>query len=183
MSNKNRNIIFKRALATILLGLFFVLPATSQDKKKIVIRQADKQEYQKQGSNDVFWLVGNVVYEHEGALMKCDSSIYYRSQNKFEAFGNVRINQGDTLRMTGDQMEYDGTTRLLHIIGNVSLTDGKMNLVSDEITYDRSLDLAYYNSGGRLTQEDNILSSRIRNVFHFQSNFGSRMYTAVIHGE
>jgi len=155
------NNILLKALATFLLGLFLFLPSQAQNKKKIVIRQADIHEYKKINGEDVAWLVGNVEYEHEGAIMNCDSSIYYRSQNRFEAFNNVRINQGDSIRMQGDKMTYDGTSKLMHITGNVWLTDGTMRLSCNEIIYDRAQNLAYYNSGGILTQDDNKLSSRL----------------------
>ena len=161
MIQQTPNNILLKALATFLLGLFLFLPSQAQNKKKIVIRQADIHEYKKINGEDVAWLVGNVEYEHEGAIMNCDSSIYYRSQNRFEAFNNVRINQGDSIRMQGDKMTYDGTSKLMHITGNVWLTDGTMRLSCNEIIYDRAQNLAYYNSGGILTQDDNKLSSRL----------------------
>jgi lipopolysaccharide export system protein LptA len=150
-----------KALALLMLGLFVCSQKLyAQEKKKIVIRHANNQEYKKENGNDLFWLVGDVEYDHEGATMKCDSSIYYRNENRFSAFGNVAINQGDTLFMYGDQLEYDGTGKLLHIMGNVRMRDKKMNLTSNEIIYDRKNNLAYYNSGGQLQQEDNLLRSR-----------------------
>ncbi len=156
---KNAHKIQLKALTTILLGLFFFGSALGQEKSKINIHLADKQVYKKVGENDIFWLTGNVEYEHQGAIMQCDSSIYYRSENRFNAYGNVRINQGDTLMMTGDQMTYDGTSKILHITGNVFLSERKMRLSCKEIIYDRNINLAYYNTGGVLTQEDNRLSS------------------------
>jgi hypothetical protein len=42
------NTTFTKALATLLLGLFLFTSTYAQEKKKIVIRQADKQEYKKQ---------------------------------------------------------------------------------------------------------------------------------------
>ena len=152
--------ISARALTYLMLGLFVSAQVYGQDKR-ISIKHADNQEYRKTDGNDVFWLVGNVVYEHEGSIMKCDSSIYFRSENRFSAFGNVRINQGDTLHMQGDQLEYDGTSKLLHIIGNVRMNDGQMNLSCQEIIYDRNQDIAYYNAGGTLVQGDNFLVSKM----------------------
>lgn len=161
LTKKKTYNISQQALTFFLLGLFFFTLAQAQEKKKIVIRQADKQTYQKQGVNDVFWLVGHVVYEHDGAVMSCDSSIYMRSANTFSAFGNVHINQADTIQLHGDMMEYDGDTRLLILRGNVRLFDGKMNLTCNEIVYDRNLGYAFYSDGGILNQSANKLVSRV----------------------
>ena len=160
------------ALTFLVLGLFVCSHAYGQGKKRITIKHANSQEYKKVDGNDIFWLVGNVQYEHEGALMACDSSIYYRSENKFYAYGNVHINQGDTLNMYGDELEYNGTSRLLHIIGNVRMNDGTMNLSCNEVIYDRTQQIAYYNAGGTLIQEDNTLVSKT-GIY----NAGSKLFT------
>lgn len=161
MTEKPKHKFSLKALTILLLGLFFFTLAQAQEKSKITIRQADKQTYKKQGGNDVFWLVGNVIYEHDGAIMHCDSSVYMRTENKFNAFGNVHINQGDTLNLYGDRMEYDGTARMLFLSGNVRMNDGKMRLACNEIMYDRNLGSAYYTTGGILNQQNNTLSSRV----------------------
>ena len=44
-------------------------------------------------------LVGHVQFSHDGVLLFCDSALYYESTNSFDAFGNVRMNQGDTLHL------------------------------------------------------------------------------------
>ena len=161
MRNQSGHNIQLKALATILLGLFFFGPCLGQTKKKIDIRHADIHEYKKINGDDLVWLVGNVEYEHEGAIMNCDSSIYYRSENRFNAFGNVRINQGDSIFMKGDKMTYDGVSKMLHISGNVFLTEGRMRLSTDEIIYDRTQNIAYYNSGGTLIEDQTMLSSKM----------------------
>lgn len=137
------------------------MPGFGQNKTKITIRKADNQEYKKVNGDDIFWLIGNVEYEHEGAIMNCDSSIYYRTENRFNAYGNVRINQGDSINMRGDKMTYNGASQLLHITGNVFLTEGKMRLSTDEIIYDRAQNIAYYNSGGTLAENQTLLSSKM----------------------
>ncbi len=161
MTEKIHHKIALKALAIFLLGLFFFQAAQAQEGTKIAIRQADKHTYKKIAANDVAWLVGNVIYEHEGAVMHCDSSAFMRTENKFSAFGNVHINQGDTLHLYGDQMEYDGLTRMVFLSGNVRLNDGKMRLECNEIVYDRNLGSAYYTTGGVLNQQNNRLTSRV----------------------
>lgn len=170
MININTYKTFK-ALAILLLGLFFFTPSFGQETKKIRILHADHL-YKRPGDDDVNRLIGHVKYEHEGAKMQCDSSIYFRNENRFEAYGNVRINQGDTINLTGDKVTYSGASRLLHVTGNVFMSDGSMRLQTEEIIYDRAQNIAYYNGGGHLVQEGNTLKSKMG--FY---NTGSKRFT------
>ena len=42
-------------------------------------------------------LRGNVRFRHDSALLYCDSAYFYEKRNSLDAFGRVRIEQGDTL--------------------------------------------------------------------------------------
>lgn len=159
MITRKRHKFFYNALTCLVLGLFVSTNAVSQNKN-ISIKNADSQTYKQVDGNDIVWLVGNVIYEHEGALMTCDSSIYFRSENRFNAFGNVRINQGDTLIIQGDMLEYDGSTKLMHLTNNVEMQDGDMTLFCEEITYNRQDATAYYTTGGTFKQNENTLVSK-----------------------
>lgn len=134
---------------------------TGQEPKgaRITIQNADKGIYQKrQGKNR---LLGNVVFEHEGALMYCDSAWLFSEENRIKAFENVKINQGDTIFLWGDYLEYSGNTRLARVTGEeVRLQDPEMTLYTTELDYDRNQDLAYYHTGGRIEDEENELTSR-----------------------
>ena len=146
-----------------MLSCFFALSGIAQDQpekgKRILIKNADKGIYQKGiGRNR---LLGNVVFEHEGALMYCDSAWLYSQENRIEAFENVKINQGDTLFLWGDYLEYSGNTRKALVTGEeVKLQDPEMTLITDKLEYDRNKDLAYYYTGGVITSDENTLTSR-----------------------
>ena len=153
-------------VAWLLLAFIFSLSTYAQantlaqtKRKKITIQQADKGFYNK--GSDRNRLIGNVVFEHEGAIMYCDSAWLYGSENRIEAFQNVRINQGDTLNLWGDYLEYSGNTRKALVTGEeVKLKDPEMTLITDRLNYDRNLSLAFYTTGGRITNAENILVSQ-----------------------
>ncbi len=127
--------------------------------KKINIRQADKGYYNKAEAKNR--LIGNVIFEHDGALMYCDSAWLYAKDNRIQAFQKVRINQGDTLFLSGDYLEYSGETRLARVTGEVvELRDPQMTLITDELLLDRNTNIAYYTTGGTVTNKDNKLVSK-----------------------
>lgn len=82
-------------------------------------------------------LIDSVILYHDGATMYCDSAYLDDVSNSFQAFGNVKIKQGDTLTLTGDYMHYDGIYRLAKMRRNVVLEDkkAKMTLFTDSLNF------------------------------------------------
>ena len=66
-------------------------------------------------------LVGNVKLSHEGVFLDCDSARFYREDNSFDAYGHVKMVQGDTLSLVGDSLFYDGFALQAHARGEVVL--------------------------------------------------------------
>ena len=104
-------------------------------------------------------LVGNVRFSHDGVILDCDSALYYEATNSFDAFGHVRMNQGDTLTLTSDVLYYDGIDQLARARYYVVLEHGTMTIYTDSLDYDRLYGLGYYFEGGRVLDHDNELTS------------------------
>jgi lipopolysaccharide export system protein LptA len=140
--------ILKRYLFVLLL-LLFSLKAWSQSNRQIEVRNANSLEF-----NDSYSgaqrLIGEVIFQHEGTLLYCDSAYLYDQTNRLEAFSNVRI-VSDSATITGDKLFYDGKTRLADITGKkVILTDPSTRLITDHISFDTGKNLASYSNGGKI---------------------------------
>ncbi len=104
--------------------------------------------------------IGNVSFQHKGAILYCQTATQYEMSNTLEAFGNIRIVQGDTLTVTGDTLYYDGNTRFARVLGKkVILTDSKVTLTTRIIEYDLSRNRAYYPVRGVIVQDSSTLKS------------------------
>ena len=108
---------------------------------------------------DVQVLNGSVRFRHDNALLYCDSAYFYEKANSLDAFGNVRIVQGDTLFIYGDLLYYDGNSKLAKMRHNVRMVNRKTRLTTDSLNYDRNTNLAYYFTGGKIVDEVNTLTS------------------------
>ena len=104
-------------------------------------------------------LVGDVRFSHEGVRMSCDSALYYEATNSFDAFGRVRMNQGDTLLLDSEVLYYNGLDRLARARYDVVLKHGTMKIFTDSLDYDRLYDLGYFFEGGKVLDHDNQLTS------------------------
>ena len=104
-------------------------------------------------------LVGNVQFRHDDVFMYCDSALFYEASNSLDAFGNVRMVQGDTVSLAGDVLYYDGLEKLARVRYNVVLVHGQMTLYTDSLDYDRLYNVGYFFEGGRIVTEDNEMTS------------------------
>ena len=104
--------------------------------------------------------LGNVSFSHRGAILYCQSATQNEANNTLEAFGKVRIVQGDTLTITGDTLYYDGNTRFARVLGKkVVLTDKKVTLTTRVVEYDIQKNRAYYPVRGVIVQDSSTLKS------------------------
>ncbi|MBR4161322.1 MAG: LPS export ABC transporter periplasmic protein LptC [Bacteroidaceae bacterium] len=148
-------------LATLLFIIATLVPfdVLAQEESRIFLLHSDRLYHDSQIDTKAQILVGNVQFRHEDIFMYCDSALFYESSNSLNAFGNVRMNQGDTLNLTGDILYYDGTEKLARVRNNVVLIHGDMTLYTDSLDYDRLYNVGYFFEGGHLITKDNDLTS------------------------
>ena len=102
-----------------------------------------------------------VHFTHAGIEVWCDQAIHYAAENFFKAYGNVRMEQGDTITMTSKYAEYNGTTQFAFASGNVNMRNPQTSLQTDTLFFDRLKQQAYYRSGGTVRDSASVLKSRI----------------------
>jgi len=105
-------------------------------------------------------LFGHLKFRHKGVLMYCDRAIQNATTNVLEAYGNVRIVQGDTITVRSDTMYYYGNSRLANLQGRVTMKDRKMTLTTGHLDYDMAMGVAHYPNKGRIVDRENILTSQ-----------------------
>ena len=127
--------------------------------EQVEILGADSLEVSQTPGSAIRRLAGRVRLRHKGALMFCDLAIQNASANVVEAYGNVRILQGDTITVKGDTMYYYGNTRSSTLLNRVSLRDSRMILTTSRLDYDMANGVAHYPNKGRIVDNDNVLTS------------------------
>jgi len=131
---------------------------------KVFLENADVQSFDKEISEEIKVLTGNVIFRHDSSFMYCDSAYFYEQNSSLEAFSNVRMEQGDTLFVSGDYLFYDGNTRIAKIRYNVRMESIQpdssiVTLFTDSLNYDRTEDIGYYFEGGMIIDAENELTS------------------------
>ena len=138
------------------------LTAVSPDSTKeryVYLLHADETRFDQRVNPDAQILVGDVVFRHDSMYMYCDSALFYEKNNSLDAYGNVKMNQGDTLFLYGDRLHYNGDEMLAKVRENVVMIDKKMRLTTDSLNYDRTINLGYYFNWGTVEDTLNVLTS------------------------
>lgn len=134
-------------------------PKPRPTDKRIYLVHADELRYDQFQNNNAQVLKGNVHFDHMGARLYCDSANFFEESNSFEAFGHVKMYQGDTLSLFSDYAYYDGNDELARARYNVVLKHRKTTLYTDSLDYDRMYSLGYFFEGGKLVDNGSILTS------------------------
>lgn len=137
--------------------------ADRDDESRVFLEHADK--LMSKPYSDYQILVGDVKFRRGGMFMYCDSAHFYDQTGSFDAFGNVKMRQGDTLFIDGDELNYNDSLQLATIYAEfgrkVKLQNRDVTLLTDVFNYDMGLDLGYYDVGGELIDNQNRLTSVI----------------------
>jgi lipopolysaccharide assembly outer membrane protein LptD (OstA) len=133
--------------------------AKPEPEERIILKHADNLRFNENEMQSAQRLSGNVVLIHKGMTMFCDSAMLYEQSQTFDAFGHVKIVQGDTLTLTGDRLHYDGETLIAEMRFNVIMTHRDQKLYTDSLYYDRLYNMGYYEEGGKLIDGKNQLTS------------------------
>ncbi len=158
----------------LMLVLFVGISSTSFAQKKVKLQKADQLKGGRDSNGDRFErLIGNVVFVQNKTTIYCDSAYFYKSKNTVDAFGKVRITEGDSVTITASKLEYDGNAKVAKLRRNVVFTKlDQSTLYTDYLDYDRPKNLAYYFNGGKLVDSINVLKSN-KGYYDLNNNMAS----------
>ncbi len=157
----------------IILAFVAIVTAFAQKKsektepQRKMIHLLHANTLSKSADSERQTLRGDVKFRQEGCYMYCDSAYFYQSSNSMSAFGNVRMEQGDTLFLYCDSLDYNGDTMYgqlydhVHMIHRSKKTKSNTHLYTDYMTYDREIEEAQYPETGVMVDSLVHLRSQI----------------------
>jgi lipopolysaccharide export system protein LptA len=124
-----------------------------------------------------------VKFDHQGIDVYCDKAIFYQDENYFKAYGNVKMNQGDTIRMNSEYAEYNGNNQKAFASGDVVLNTPDNTLTTDTLYFNRIKQESYYDSGGKVRDTSSTITSRIGRYYMKDKKYVFRRNVVVQHPE
>lgn len=154
----------------LLFLLAFAAHFASAQRKTIEIKYAGFGEKDEEKFPGAQILTRNDAQQihifHDGIDMYCDKAIFYGKEDFVEAYGNVKMVQGDTVNLNSKYAEYSGKTQLAFASGDVILTEPQSTLTTDTLYFNRAKQEAYYKTGGKVVRDSSAtITSKIGRYF------------------
>lgn len=156
--------------STLFLSIFIIVSissvaqvgiATDTSKgKRLDIIGAERYNYQKVGTGDFVSLVGNVKIRQLLTYFYCDSAVLNQAENTVEAFGNVHINDADSVQIYSQYLKYLGKEKMAYLKKKVKLTDAHSVLTTDALDYNTFTHVGTYVDGGKVVDGKSVLTSK-----------------------
>ncbi len=160
--------VYKPLYLPLLLFIFLfiaVAPAAAQvqvaDTVRVIqiLQGSSLREKTVDSLNTYQTIAGNVILKEGLTIFNCDSAAINKRTNVMEAFGNIHINQHDSIHTYSQYLRYVGTDRIAYLKKDVRLTDKKGILYTQELEYDLKTNIGKYKSGGKVVNGKTLLTS------------------------
>ncbi|WP_232217114.1 OstA-like protein [Winogradskyella sp. J14-2] len=148
--NLIKNLVF-------IITVFLSACSFAQEKQKITIEYAGITTSDPEIEDGALIFLRDdsqqVHFIHKGVNLWCDKAVYYQDQDYIEAFSNVNMKQGDSISMVAKYIDYSGKTEIAVAKGDVVLTEPNSVLTTDKLYFDRTRQLAYYDTSGKVVRD------------------------------
>jgi OstA-like protein len=134
-------------------------PATDTIRIIEIIKANNIREKTIDSATTIKTAAGNVVIKEGLTVTYCDSVVINSRTNEVEAFGNVHINDNDSIHTYAQYLKYIGGERIAYLKKNVKLTDKKGTLLTEDLEYNLRTGIATYKNGGRVLNGKTVLTS------------------------
>ena len=160
------------SLSVLVVLLLSCLGSAAQQVDRIKLERAEFLENGQQDGVKFDKVSGNVVIAQKDTRIYGDSAFFFKKENLVKIFGRVRVQEGDSITITGGTLIYMGNEKLAQMRENVVYRDPSMILTTDFLDYDMPKHLAYYFEDGQLVTEGNTLTSK-KGYYDTEARFAS----------
>lgn len=126
----------------------------------VEILKADRYGFERRDTAEFQILVGNVHLKQKNTHFFADSTVINRKGRIIEAFGNIHINDNDSVHTYSQYLLYHLDTRVATLKKKVRLTDNKSDLYTEELEYDVNQKIGIYRNGGKVINGSSVLTSK-----------------------
>ena len=104
-------------------------------------------------------IAGGAVIKQGTTTFYSDSAVLNPRTHVIEAFGNIHINQADSIHTYGQYLKYLGVEKMAYIKKQVKLTDRKGTVTTDDLDYNLQTGVGNFYNGGRVSENKTVITS------------------------
>ena len=105
-------------------------------------------------------IAGGAVIKQGTTIFSSDSVVINPVTHIAEAFGNVHINQSDSVQTYAQYLKYIGTEKIAYLKKDVRLNDKKGTVFTQELDYNLATGIGNYHNGGKVINGKTTITSK-----------------------
>jgi lipopolysaccharide export system protein LptA len=105
-------------------------------------------------------IAGGAVIKQGTTIFSSDSVVINPVTHIAEAFGNVHINQADSVQTYAQYLKYIGTEKTAYLKKDVRLNDKKGTVFTQELDYNLGTGIGNYHNGGKVINGKTTITSK-----------------------
>ena len=104
-------------------------------------------------------IAGGAVIRQGSVLFHSDSAVINPTTHIMEAFGNIDINQADTVHIYSQYLKYLSLEKMAYLKNKVKLTNKSGTLYTDDLDYNLGTGIGNYHNGGKVIEGKTTITS------------------------
>ncbi|MEO9003961.1 MAG: OstA-like protein, partial [Ginsengibacter sp.] len=105
-------------------------------------------------------IAGGAVIKQGTTIFHADSAVVNPTTHEMEAFGNIEINQADTVHTYSQYLKYLGVEKIAYLKNKVKLTNHSGTLFTDDLDYNLQTGIGNFHNGGKVIEGKSVITSR-----------------------
>jgi len=104
-------------------------------------------------------IAGGAVIQQGTTIFHADSAVVNPITHVLEAFGNIEINQADTVHTYSQYLKYLGVEKMAYLKNKVKLTNKSGTLFTDDLDYNMLSGIGNFHNGGKIIENKSVITS------------------------
>ena len=153
--------------------VFILIFFSSFSQKEINILQSNFLQNIKINNTEFDMFCGDVIAQFKKHKLYCDT-IYISNDGKYVKVNSIKsskIIDEKGSKIESKKIEFLKNDTLINFSQEVVFTKNKNRITTDYLSYNPDKKIVYYNNGGKLTDDENTITSKIAK-FHSKDEFG-----------
>ncbi len=138
---------------------YTISPSADTNKTIEIINAKNLRQITINDSTILQTLSGNAKVKQGSTTLEGDSIVLNKRLGTAEVFGNVHINDADTVNTYSQYLKYIGNEQMAYLQNDVKLTDGRAKITTNNLEYNLKTGIAQYKNGGKVINDKTMLTS------------------------
>ncbi|HZI68931.1 MAG: OstA-like protein [Ginsengibacter sp.] len=136
-----------------------VRPSTDTVREFEIIRGPSMRAIKIDSNTTLQTIAGGAVIKQGNTIFHGDSAVVNPFTHVLEAFGNIEINQADTVHTYSQYLKYMGVEKIAYLKNKVKLTNKSGTLFTNDLDYNMQTGIGNFHNGGKIIENKSVITS------------------------